>query len=317
MDISLLREQYRSTRETQRRHTHVLLLRTVSLELSEAVSVVPVSQALTSPWEPHVSSSPAVTFDPGPMTFGDPWHVHLGLHRRCRPGVTTQLPAPSLETTNSNSSSRRPSSSSESSSRKLSVDSTSDSPCSSSCSTTEEVNADGSRADPGTGSSEGSRADPGTGSSEGSRADAGTGSSEGSRSRADPDKTDPVQVSVSGSPDPSEQSPSDGSREHQTPGSDVSSTPVASISSSSTSLHEDLKGGQSVLQTGIPSAWWGSRKFSASALRFTRQLSVGGVGSSTGVHQNQNQNQNYHPFPNRKTPRISEAARKLGMYSSF
>ncbi|TDG97603.1 hypothetical protein EPR50_G00227980 [Perca flavescens] len=65
------------------------------------------------------------------------------------------------------------------------------------------------------------------------------------------------------------------------------------------------------------SAWTGSRKLSAPALRFTRQQSVGGVGSTTGAQQNQNQNQNYQPFPNRKTPRISEAARRLGMYSSF
>ncbi|KAM6908566.1 uncharacterized protein PEZ65_016808 [Lycodopsis pacificus] len=194
MDISLLREQYRCTRETQRRHTHVLLLRTVS------EVVVSVSQGFTSP--------PAVTFDP------DPWRVHLELHRRCCPGVT-------------DSSSRRSSSSSDS--RKLSS-------CSSFCSTTEEVNADGS-----------SGGDPGPGSSDGSR--------------RDPEKTDPVQVSVSDS--------------------------------------------------------LGSRKLSASALRFTRQLSLGGVGSSTRVHQNQTQNQSYHPFPNRKTPRISESARRLGMYSSF
>ncbi|XP_031697479.1 uncharacterized protein LOC116379652 [Anarrhichthys ocellatus] len=215
MDISLLREQYRCTRETQRRHTHVLLLRTVSEELSEVV--VSVSQGFTSP--------PDVTFDP------DPWRVHLELHRRCCPGVT-------------DSSSRRSSSSSES--RKLSS-------CSSFCSTTEEVNVDGSRGDPDPGSSGGN---PGPGSSGG---DPGPGSSDGSR--GDPEKTDPVQVSVSGS--------------------------------------------------------LGSRKLSAPALRFTRQLSLGGVGSSTGVHQNQTQNQSYHPFPNRKTPRISESARRLGMYSSF
>uniref|UniRef100_A0A3B4XAQ9 TBC1 domain-containing protein n=1 Tax=Seriola lalandi dorsalis TaxID=1841481 RepID=A0A3B4XAQ9_SERLL len=93
------------------------------------------------------------------------------------------------------------------------------------------------------------------------------------------------------------------------------------LNSSNTDLHQDLKENRSAdvktnndfLQTNTP-AGRGSRKFSApAALRFTRQLSVGGVGSSSGVHQNQN----YYPFPSRKAPRISEAARRLGMYSSF
>lgn len=107
--------------------------------------------------------------------------------------------------------------------------------------------------------------------------------------------------------------------------SDKSSTPVASTtgspSSSTTNLHEDLKETQSaetkssngVLQTSITPTWRGSRKFSAPANRLTRQLSAGGEGSSTGVQHSQN----YYPFPSRKTPRISEAAKRLGMYSSF
>ncbi|XP_068593227.1 collagen alpha chain-like isoform X2 [Cebidichthys violaceus] len=274
MDISLLREQYRCTRETQRRHTHVLLLRTVSEELSGVV----VSQGFTSP--------PAVTFDP------DPWHVHLELHRRCCPGVT-------------DSSSRRSSSSSES--RKLSS-------CSSFCSSTEEVKADGSRGDPGPGSSDGSgsRGDPGpvssrgnpdTGCSDGSRGgpgtcssrgDPGTGSSDGSRGDSGPSSSigDPGTVSSDGSWSRGDPGPGscDGSRENPEKTDPVQVSVSGSL---------------------------GSRKFSAPALRFTRQLSLGGVGSSAGVHQNQNQNQSYHPFPNRKTPRISEAARRLGMYSSF
>lgn len=113
------------------------------------------------------------------------------------------------------------------------------------------------------------------------------------RFRWDPETGGPVQVSVSASLDASEQT---GSREDHPEASfsdcqersgstsDDSSTPVASI-------------------TGSPSS-----STSAPALRLTRQLSVGGAGSS---------NQNYQPFPHRKPPRISEAARRLGMYSSF
>ncbi|XP_036934773.1 putative protein TPRXL [Acanthopagrus latus] len=293
MDISLLREQYRSSREAQRRHTQVLLLRTVLEEVSEAVSIIPVAQGLTSSWEPNCSPPPAVIFEPDPTTY-DPWHVHLGLHRRSLPAVTVQLTAPSLETTNTDSSSRCSSSSSEDGSSRQDVVSPSSSRPTSpySSSTTEE--------------------DP-----------LSTG-----RSRGDPEKTDPVQVPVSASLDASELNPGNGSRrdhpDRSDTSSDESSTPVASItcsrSSSTSSLHEDLNTDQSAgrkpshdtLQTSSTSPWTGSREFSAPA-RFTRQLSVGGLGSSMGIHLNQN----YHPFPNRKTPRISEAARRLGMYSSF
>ncbi|XP_070787141.1 uncharacterized protein [Enoplosus armatus] len=284
MEISLLREQYRCTRDRQKRHTQVLLFRKVSEELSEAVSIIPVTQGLTSPWEPNSSSSPATTFEPDPTTY-DPWHVHLGLHRRSCPRVTAQLTASSPETTNTNSSSCRSSSSSDPPREE------------------DHLNTDWSREDPDAGPSERSREDSLSCSQMG-----------------------PVQVSVSGSLEASEQNPSDGSKDDDSQecsaagpltSSDESSTPVTSIAcslrSSTTSLHEDLKVSNDVLQTGSTSPWRGSRKFSAPALRFTRQLSVGGVGSSTGVHQNQN----YHPFPNRKTPRISEAARRLGMYSSF
>ncbi|KAK1875386.1 putative protein C9orf152 [Dissostichus eleginoides] len=41
-----------------------------------------------------------------------------------------------------------------------------------------------------------------------------------------------------------------------------------------------------------------------------RQLSVGSSSSMGGPHE-------YHPFPSRKTPRISEAAKRLGLYASF
>ncbi|KAE8279610.1 hypothetical protein D5F01_LYC21733 [Larimichthys crocea] len=297
MDISLLREQYRCTRDRQKRHTQVLLFRTVSEELSEAVSIIPVTQGLTSPWEPSGSTPPAISFDSDPMTY-DPWHIHLGLHRRCCLGVTAQLTASSPETTNTNGSSRRSSTSSEAD------DSTFDSPGSSFNCPTDHSNTDRSREDPDTGSLE---------------------------------EVGPVQVPVCGPLHPTEQTPSDGSQEDHPDGSftdsqectgassDESSTPVASVtcspSSSITSLHVDLKENQSagrktsnaVLQDSSTLVWRGSRKFSSPALRFTRQLTLGGVGSSLGVHQNQN----YHPFPNRKAPRISEAARRLGMYSSF
>lgn len=206
-------------------------------------------------------------------------------------------------------SSRRSSSSSVAVSSQQDVDSTTDSPSSSrpasphSSSTTEEdpLSTDRSRGDPDPGSSE--------------------------RSSGNPEKMDPVQVSTS--LDASELNPGVGSRrdhpDRSLTSSDESSTPVASItcspSSSTSGLHEDQNEDQSAgrkpshdtLQTSSTLYWTGSREFSAPALRFTRQLSVGGLGSSTGVHLNQN----YHPFPNRKTPRISEAARRLGMYSSF
>ncbi|XP_076577686.1 uncharacterized protein LOC143314506 [Chaetodon auriga] len=300
MDISLLREQYRCTRDRQRRHTHVLLFRTVSEELSEAVSIIPVTQGLTSPWKPSSCSPLSITFDPDPVTY-DPWHVHLDLHRRCCPGVTSQLTASSPETANTSSSSRRSSSSSEAVASRHDEDSDSSSSSVSHTKEEDHFNTDGSRGDPDTGSSK--------------------------RSVGDPEKMDPVQVSLKdGSKEDRPESSCSVSVECSAPiTSDESSTPVASItcspSSSTTSLQEDLKEGQpagkrtrnTFLQNSSTVAWRGSRKSSAPGLRFTRQLSIGGLGSSMGVHQNQN----YHPFPSRKTPRISEAARRLGMYSSF
>lgn len=49
----------------------------VSQEMYEAVSVVPVTQGLASPREPDAS----LTFDPNPSTY-DPWRLHLDLHRQ-------------------------------------------------------------------------------------------------------------------------------------------------------------------------------------------------------------------------------------------
>ncbi len=221
--------------------------------------------------------------------------------------------------------SRRSSSSSEAVSSQHSVDSMSDSrrssretsPCRSFDHTKEDhFNAEWSRGDPGTGSCEGPRGDPHT--------------------------VDPVQVCVSGSLDASEKNSSNRSKPAHPDGSfsdsqelsaagslglsEESSTPVTSItcplSGSTVSQYEDLKEDQSagrkhsngfMQNSSTPSAWRGSKKVSAPVLKFTRQLSVGGVGSTVGIHQSQN----YHPFPKRKIPRISEAARRLGMYSSF
>uniref|UniRef100_A0A3B3RCD1 TBC1 domain-containing protein n=1 Tax=Paramormyrops kingsleyae TaxID=1676925 RepID=A0A3B3RCD1_9TELE len=55
----------------------------------------------------------------------------------------------------------------------------------------------------------------------------------------------------------------------------------------------------------------GSRKFSAPAV-LSRQLSVAVYQPSMASQSSQ-----YYPFPQRKCPRKSEAARRLGMYSSF
>lgn len=102
------------------------------------------------------------------------------------------------------------------------------------------------------------------------------------RSRQAPETMGLVRVSVSEQVAASE--PKESRRSHPDSTSLPSSTPNASIS-------------------GSPS----SPGTSALALRFNGQLSVGGAGSP---------NHNYQPFPHRKTPRISEAARRLGMYSS-
>ncbi|XP_026218091.1 putative protein TPRXL isoform X3 [Anabas testudineus] len=257
----------------------------VSEELSDAVSIVPVTQDLTP-------LLPTIIFDPDPTAY-DPWHVHLDHHRRSHTVVAVQLPVSSPETNTSIDSSSRcsescsletGSSQQESRSRKLSMDSTRDSL--SSC-REQENHYDACR----------SREDP---DSESSTGDCFSSS-----------EVDPAQVSVTGSLSPSEQQsrgPPDGSfsssnedsvcssntlsQEGSVPGSwtssDESSTPVASIASSpcssNTNQHEDLKETRSadtksssgVLQTNSTPTQRGSRKFSPAANRFTRQLSVGG-----------------------------------------
>ncbi|CAI5671232.1 unnamed protein product [Oreochromis niloticus] len=135
MDVSVLREEYRSSRERRRRHSQVLLFRTVSEELSEAVAIVPAPQGLTLPWPPPV------IFDP------DPWHVHLDLHRRSCPETSSRR--------SGSSSSEVGSLRHESRYRKLSAPPSSSSespPCCSSSATREEEDPDppsfkGSRGD--------------------------------------------------------------------------------------------------------------------------------------------------------------------------
>ncbi|XP_029935067.1 uncharacterized protein LOC115378740 isoform X2 [Myripristis murdjan] len=371
MDISLLRERYRWTTERQRHQTQVLLFRQVSEELSEAVSIIPVTQGLlvsssspsSSPWEPDSSSAaaspPDVTSDLDPMTF-DPWHVHLGLHRRSQHSATLQLPP--LATTNPgfHSSSRRSSSVSEASSsrqplggRKLVVaDSASDSSCSreispsSSFSSTKgdhlSSSLDSNKADPAGGFSPGATRVPILRSLSGSKGDGVSASLESS-------DTDPGRTRLYGSLDTSEKNSSPGSREDHIDcssggsrgcsaddsfsssvagsltSSDESSTPVVSATcstnTSTTNLDEEevKKNKPADARNGSAPVLRSSRKSSAPALRLARQLSFGGVQpqGSLGSSGGPSQLQHYYPFPHRKTPRKSEAARRLGMYSSF
>ncbi|KAG7239403.1 hypothetical protein INR49_029151 [Caranx melampygus] len=86
VDVSLLREHYRSSRERQR-HTQMLQYRKFSEELSEAISVIPFTP-------------PVITFDPVPLSY-NPWQVHLDLHQCSCSDVPVQLPASSLETNTS------------------------------------------------------------------------------------------------------------------------------------------------------------------------------------------------------------------------
>ncbi|XP_029979752.1 uncharacterized protein LOC115411681 [Sphaeramia orbicularis] len=260
MDICVLTDQYRWSRDTQRTRTRVCLFRKVSQELTDTISIIAVNQGLSSSWEPNSSSPlacspPAAVVDPGSLTY-DPWHVHLDLHRRSRPSC------PPVSRCSSLSSESRGRNLSESDSASSSVERW---PCSSFSSTKEE--------------------------------DIPTGDEDPQaphRSRPEESFTvDPLTGSPQDPPDSSSES-----QEGPGGGSDGSSTPVASTGGSTSDLHQDV---------GNAAPPQGYRK--PPGLGFTRHLSVGGVGY--------NQNQNHYPFPSRRSPRISEAARRLGMYSSF
>ncbi|CAL8294601.1 unnamed protein product [Lota lota] len=104
MDIALLREQYKWTKEKQRRQNQVVIFRRVSEDLTEAVRVIPVTQGMSSlMWITNNSRQPDLTLlpdDPTPTTR-DPWHVHLDLHRRTStPPVVAVTLAPPARTSN-------------------------------------------------------------------------------------------------------------------------------------------------------------------------------------------------------------------------
>ncbi|KAM9333614.1 uncharacterized protein KZ484_018636 [Pholidichthys leucotaenia] len=111
MEVSALRQEYRSSREQQRRNIQVLLFTAAAAEMSEAVSIVPVAQCLTSPREPNgTSSPPSSDIYPDPKIC-DPWHVHLDLHRRSRPAISSRFSCSSsseVRSTRASDSSRNP-----------------------------------------------------------------------------------------------------------------------------------------------------------------------------------------------------------------
>ncbi|CAJ1081572.1 uncharacterized protein LOC122866493 isoform X3 [Xyrichtys novacula] len=254
-NISELREEYRSSRERQRRNPQVVTFRTVSSEPSATVNIVPVTQTLTSDWGSYTHPLPAETFDQDPTTC-DPWLAPLGLHLH--------------------SCSRRSLSSSKATSSLHLMDLSPDPTISfSDSSTFSSSSSDEDHVD-------------------------------SSRSRRDPVRTDPVIKAPGSARNHPHYSCTDSDETF------ITCSPIGSTSS----LHADLKEIRSAGRntSNSSSAWKGSWKFSVPALRLTRQLSVREVGySSPRVHQNQN----YTPFPYRRTRRIPEAVRRLGMYSSF
>ncbi|XP_074549054.1 uncharacterized protein LOC141807171 [Halichoeres trimaculatus] len=80
INVSELREEYRSSRERQRRDIQVLIYRTVSVELKDAISIIPINQSLTSPCGLCSSSLPTLTLEGDPASC-DPWMVPLDLHQ--------------------------------------------------------------------------------------------------------------------------------------------------------------------------------------------------------------------------------------------
>ncbi|XP_034035982.1 uncharacterized protein LOC117518846 [Thalassophryne amazonica] len=301
MDVSVLREEYRRSRESQRRQTHLLLFRTVSEDLSEAITIVPVPQALGSSREPDgssVAASPSdVTFEPEPMTC-DPWHIHLGLHRRSHRGVTVQLPAVSPEVMDTRGCS--PSRSCSSTDSKLLVDSPIKSP-----GTSGNASPCGAKEDKHfQGAVDRSSRHADCSSTERPRPDSICATSDQPEHEAVQGSV-PRSLSVSSSS--SKRSSGSSSSESSATAHLMDSAPVASITGSTGNLNSDLDQKPVLHSDGTP-ACHRSRKFQGPASRVTRQLSVGGIGSSAS---------DFFPFPHRKSPRISEAAKRLGMYSSF
>ncbi|CAL8402280.1 unnamed protein product [Gadus morhua 'NCC'] len=98
MDVALLREQYRLTKENKMRQNRVVVFRRVSEDLTEAMRIIPVAQGLSSSlWLTNSNRPPDLTLlsvDPTPAT-PDPWHDHLALHRcpSTPPVVTLSPPA--------------------------------------------------------------------------------------------------------------------------------------------------------------------------------------------------------------------------------
>ncbi|KAM4606091.1 uncharacterized protein ACJ7VT_016361 [Polymixia lowei] len=310
MDISLLRAQYEQIREQQKRQTRVQLLRRVSEDLSEAVRVVPVTQGLLSPWEPK-SISPTANFDPT-LATSDPWHTHLGLHRR----ACLRPPPPAVTGLNSSSMSScsRSSSLSESGGSltefrdvEPSVDSTT-----SSLNTSREVSPssslNSSQGDGFSGSFTSTKVDPGIACHHGSL--------DGSKQRSsDSSKEHDTGGSAGGSAYGSFISSKEDSIAGSLASFEEGSTPVGSVVCSANGSTADLDGEteENKPVNGEPpgrcedssSAARGSGR--STAPRLARQHSLGGP---PGPHH-------HYPFPRRKSLTKSEAARRLGMYSSF
>ncbi|MEQ2229916.1 hypothetical protein ILYODFUR_023861 [Ilyodon furcidens] len=260
MDVSVLSQQYRISREKQRR-TEPQLVRTDFDELSDTISIVPVPQGWTSPWKPASFSPPVDNFDSDPKMF-DPWHVHLDLHRRCRPAVNIQTELRRCRCSCSSPSGI--------STTNLSL---SDCFCSSTdtCSFTEE-HLVGSN--PGSGSSDGC--------SEGFSRSCLMGQAPGSKN--------PTHSSSSRTTE----------RVYQ-------QSKVQGSGASTTNLDQNQEKNQSARSSGFSSSR-NSQHLQTPTSRFSHQLNSGG-GSRLS--------RNHYPFPSRKTPKISEAVRRLGLYSSF
>ncbi|XP_038132021.1 uncharacterized protein LOC119777280 isoform X2 [Cyprinodon tularosa] len=252
MDVSALTQQYRICREKQRTELQLVGTgkrtgkRTGFSELSDAISIVPVSQGWTSSWEPSSPSPPVVYLD-SDQKMSDPWRVHLDLHRRRRPVLSTQMGQRTCRRSCSPASKVR---------------SSNPSPSDCFCSFSD---SDLSSQELPVG------ADPGSGVSDGS----GEGYSRDSRGGQGSPYNSPWRTTE---------------RVSQQPG-------VHGSRSSFTRRDQNQQENQS-------SGTSGSQNLQTSC-GVSEQLSAGGGSGSS---------QNPYPFPTRRTPKISEAARSLGLY---